>query len=161
MLLGLCMCGLFPSPPIQTRTHLTVYAHHIDFRKPTNTGRLAALCLANAEVVVRGHGSEPTPAFSPRPDSIPLLLFPHPDATPLTEVPRGDAPVTAPPKPIGSSQYHVQRVSLTPGSNGGAHVLESSAPVGIQVLGYGQYTSYQYPGGLNLDEIAPPPPPPM
>jgi hypothetical protein len=29
--------------------------------------------------------------------------------------------------------------------------------VGIQVLGYGLYTSYQYPGGLNLEIIAPPP----
>ena len=27
--------------------------------------------------------------------------------------------------------------------------------------GYGLYTSYQYPGGLNLNLIAPPPPPPM
>jgi hypothetical protein len=25
------------------------------------------------------------------------------------------------------------------------------------VLGYGSYTSYQYPGGLNLKRIAPPP----
>jgi hypothetical protein len=31
--------------------------------------------------------------------------------------------------------------------------------VGIQVVGYGSYTSYQYPGGLNLTLIAPPPPP--
>jgi hypothetical protein len=27
------------------------------------------------------------------------------------------------------------------------------------VLGYGDYTSYQYAGGLNLLTIAPPPPP--
>lgn len=40
----------------------------------------------------------------------------------------------------------------------GAHVLVASAPVGLQVLGYGLYTSYQYPGGLNLTPIAPPPP---
>jgi hypothetical protein len=42
---------------------------------------------------------------------------------------------------------------------GGAHVLLASAPVGLQVLGYGSFTSYQYPGGLNLKHIAPPPPP--
>ncbi len=41
--------------------------------------------------------------------------------------------------------------------NGGAHTLEASQPVGLQVLGYGEYTSYQYPGGLNLALIAPPP----
>jgi hypothetical protein len=28
------------------------------------------------------------------------------------------------------------------------------------VIGYGQFTSYMYPGGLNLSAIAPPPPPP-
>ena len=42
--------------------------------------------------------------------------------------------------------------------NGGAHVLECTDPVGIQVMGYGAYTSYMYPGGLNLSLIAPPPP---
>jgi hypothetical protein len=39
----------------------------------------------------------------------------------------------------------------------GAYVLTSSVPVGLQVLGYGEYTSYQYPGGLNLNPIAPAP----
>jgi hypothetical protein len=34
----------------------------------------------------------------------------------------------------------------------------ANEPVGLQVLGYGKYTSYQYPGGLNLGKIAPPPP---
>lgn len=35
-----------------------------------------------------------------------------------------------------------------------AHVLEGSAPIGIQVMGYGDNTSYQYPGGLNLSAIS-------
>lgn len=46
------------------------------------------------------------------------------------------------------------------GGKGGAHTLTSDEPVGLQVMGYGAYTSYQYPGGLNLKLIAPPPPPP-
>ncbi len=58
-----------------------------------------------------------------------------------------------------SSGFGVARVQLGIGNNG-AHLLEASEPVGIQVMGYGTYTSYQYPGGLNLDVIAPPPPPP-
>jgi IgGFc binding protein len=62
------------------------------------------------------------------------------------------------PKAISSS-YGIARVPLGAGTNG-AHVMTSSAGVGIQVIGYGQYTSYQYPGGLNLVAIAPPPPPP-
>ena len=56
-----------------------------------------------------------------------------------------------------SSNFGVARVQLGPGIDG-AHVLESDKPVGLQVLGYGDYTSYQYPGGLNLGFIAPVPP---
>jgi hypothetical protein len=59
---------------------------------------------------------------------------------------------------IGSSGYGVRRVPLGDGKDG-AHVLTADQPVGIQVMGYGRYTSYQYPGGLNLEAIAPPPPP--
>jgi hypothetical protein len=58
-------------------------------------------------------------------------------------------------EPIGAI-YGVSRVLLNVGNNG-AHSLSASAPVGIQVIGYGAYTSYQYPGGLDLDAIAPPP----
>lgn len=56
-----------------------------------------------------------------------------------------------------SSGYTVSRVKL---SSSGVHLLQSASQVGLQVLGYGSYTSYQYPGGLNLGLIAPPPPPP-
>ena len=59
------------------------------------------------------------------------------------------------PTPIGSG-FGVSRVPLGPGNNG-AHVLTANTGVGIQVMGYGAYTSYQYPGGLNLLAIAPPP----
>jgi hypothetical protein len=55
-----------------------------------------------------------------------------------------------------SSGYGIQRVELNAGNNG-VHTLTSAAPVGIQVIGYGSYTSYQYPGGSNLAAIAPPP----
>jgi hypothetical protein len=55
--------------------------------------------------------------------------------------------------------YDVWRVGLV-SSGSGAHTLESSTEVGLQVLGYGLFTSYEYPGGLNLKHISPPPPPP-
>jgi hypothetical protein len=42
---------------------------------------------------------------------------------------------------------------------GGAHQLASDTPVGLQVIGYGEAASYQYPGGINARPIAPPPPP--
>ena len=63
--------------------------------------------------------------------------------------------LTVSPQAIGSG-YGVARVKLS-NSGDGAHVLESNQPVGIQVAGYGAYTSYYYPGGLDLSAIAPPP----
>ena len=63
---------------------------------------------------------------------------------------------TAMPQAIGTSGYAVSRVQLG-GGQAGAHVLSASQPVGIQVVGYGSYTSYMYPGGLDLQRIAPPP----
>jgi len=64
--------------------------------------------------------------------------------------------VPAGPTAIGSTGFGVARVQLGFGSSG-AHVLEASEPVGVQVVGYGSYTSYHYPGGLDLEGIAPPP----
>jgi hypothetical protein len=62
--------------------------------------------------------------------------------------------------PVGSNGFGVMRVPLAAG-NAGAHVLVASNPVGLQVMGYGSYTSYTYPGGSDLTLIAPPPPPPQ
>jgi len=61
-------------------------------------------------------------------------------------------PVTAMPKALGGTGYDVLRVKLGLGA-GGAHDMESDAPVGLQVIGYGVATSYQFPGGLNLKRI--------
>lgn len=62
------------------------------------------------------------------------------------------AAVTAPADPIGSTGFGVHRIELGP-AMGGGHLLEASAPVGLQVIGYGLDTSYQFPGGLNLRRI--------
>jgi len=59
------------------------------------------------------------------------------------------------PKAINAS-WSVTRVQLLAGG-GGSHTLIASNPVGVQVVGYGAYTSYQYPAGLDLTEISPPP----
>lgn len=69
------------------------------------------------------------------------------------------AAVTVAPKTV-TPGWVVYRVKLGAGS-AGAHTLKAAQPVGIQVMGYGDYTSYQYPGGLNLKGITAPPPPPM
>jgi hypothetical protein len=56
----------------------------------------------------------------------------------------------------GFGVLHVSLGGVNPGGLG-AHLITSSEPVGLQVLGYGSFTSYQYPGGLNLKQIAPAP----
>ncbi len=45
-----------------------------------------------------------------------------------------------------SSKMTVGKVQIT----GGAHLIESTDKVGITVYGVGSYTSYMYPGGLDL-----------
>jgi len=76
-----------------------------------------------------------------------------------TTVTLDGAPANKAPTKIGNSNFGVARLQLGAGKSG-AHVLTATSPVGIQVMGYGSYTSYQYPGGLDLKAIAPPPPPP-
>lgn len=66
------------------------------------------------------------------------------------------APVSAPASKIDGTAFAVYRVHLG-GGTGGAHGLTAQKAVGIQVVGYGDNTSYEVPGGLNLKLIAPPP----
>jgi hypothetical protein len=51
---------------------------------------------------------------------------------------------------IGASGYWAQKVSLCVGACTGVHKAAGNVPFGISVYGYGQYTSYWYPGGLDL-----------
>ncbi|MBI5533535.1 MAG: hypothetical protein HY898_12525 [Deltaproteobacteria bacterium] len=53
---------------------------------------------------------------------------------------------------IGGTGYSVSRFQFATGGNG-THRLTSNQAVGITVYGYGQYTSYWYPGGLNLSDL--------
>jgi hypothetical protein len=57
--------------------------------------------------------------------------------------------------PIGGSGYALGRVNpLGAGpANDGNHSITGTAGFGISVYGYGQYTSYWYPGGLNLTNV--------
>lgn len=59
---------------------------------------------------------------------------------------------------LAGTTWFNARIKLDAGSSDGVHVLASDKPVGIQVMGYGDNTTYMYPGGLNLGEIAPIPP---
>jgi hypothetical protein len=68
-----------------------------------------------------------------------------------------EAPVYSTPLRVNDS-WSVVRLELTNSGKDGAHVLAGTQPFGVQVIGYGAYTSYQYPAGLDLVPIAPPPP---
>ncbi|MCZ2111085.1 MAG: IgGFc-binding protein, partial [Dehalococcoidia bacterium] len=50
---------------------------------------------------------------------------------------------------IGGTGYAVKHVLLSNAGNGN-HTLVSDTAIGVTVYGYGQYTSYWYPGGLDL-----------
>lgn len=57
---------------------------------------------------------------------------------------------------LPGTSFFYARVELGRGKRG-AHTLTASKGVGIQVIGYGDNTSYQFPGGLNLGRITAPP----
>ncbi|HVH46894.1 MAG TPA: tRNA-uridine aminocarboxypropyltransferase [Labilithrix sp.] len=87
--IGLCVCPLVPR--IETKTRLVLVIHHTEIRKPTNTGHLAAACLVNSEIHVRGRERAPSAPIEWG-DRTPLLLFPHEgEAEPLETV---DGPAT-------------------------------------------------------------------
>ncbi len=54
--------------------------------------------------------------------------------------------------PIGKTGFGVARVQITSNLDGN-HSLAGDKPFGVSVYGYGQYTSYWYPGGLDLKLI--------
>lgn len=53
---------------------------------------------------------------------------------------------------VPGTNYKLLRLPITPGS----HIIASDndTTFGIIVYGYGQYTSYMYPGGLDLEQIS-------
>ena len=90
--LSLCVCDRLPR--IETRTKLLLIIHRIEDRKPTNTGRLAAHCLANSEVILRGDEAAPPAPFTWGRETQPVFLFPREGAVPITRFVGSSAPVT-------------------------------------------------------------------
>jgi IgGFc binding protein len=88
------------------------------------------------------------------------VLFADITATEDAQIEVDGAPITAPWTQVGAGPFGVHRVDLTKSGQDGAHTLTAKKPVGVQVIGFGDYTSFQYPAGLNLSLIAAPPPPP-
>lgn len=86
----LCICAIVPR--LATRTRVTVLLHHLESRKPSNTGRLAARCLERGavEIVGQRHRLIEPPRIG---DEVPLVLFPAEDAIPITEFAATSQPV--------------------------------------------------------------------
>lgn len=89
---SLCFCAELPT--LRARTRLVLFLHRYEARKTTNTGSLAASCLPDSTVVVRGHVHAPTPPYVAEPDRRTLLLFPHDDAIPIDRLPPDERPVS-------------------------------------------------------------------
>ena len=66
---------------------------------------------------------------------------------PGLEVILDGAPVTTTCSNVGGRELGIVPV------NGGTHTMRGAEAFGIIVYGLGQYTSYAYPGGLNLEQI--------
>jgi hypothetical protein len=71
---------------------------------------------------------------------------------PTGMMPQLDSATIAAGTVVGASGYSVSRFSVAPGS----HRMTGAAPFGIKVTGTADYTSYMYPGGLDLNQITTP-----
>ena len=75
MLKHLCYCSSLTS--IDTKCLVSLIIHHVEFKKPTNTGHLVNLLLNNSDVVLRGwpKGFVVSEEIL-RPEYQPVLLYP-------------------------------------------------------------------------------------
>jgi hypothetical protein len=88
------------------------------------------------------------------------VLYADITATEDAQITLDGAPIVEPWVRIGAGPWGVHRADLRRSGKDGAHTLSAKKPVGVQVIGFGDNTSFQYPAGLNLTLIAPPPPAP-
>ena len=81
---ALCICELVPTIDLETKLSLII--HQREINKTTNTGLLAARCLVNSEVRVRGKydGKNPYEGLYDN-DATHLYLYPTEGAVPLTK----------------------------------------------------------------------------
>ncbi len=92
---SLCICALLPR--LETRTRVVLLLHQLEVGKPTNTGVVAARCLANSAIVHRGRAPDARDAVfeddldaqvariaaAIAPGTRAAFLFPHETAQPL------------------------------------------------------------------------------
>lgn len=86
-----CICALVPT--LETRTRLSLLVHYREVRKPTNTGALAARCIAGSSVGIVGDRARPLALPLVREGEQAILLFPDDDAVPIATYATGDRPL--------------------------------------------------------------------
>ncbi|MEO8701333.1 MAG: tRNA-uridine aminocarboxypropyltransferase [Kofleriaceae bacterium] len=87
----LCICPLVPA--LAPRTRLALLVHQREIGKPTNTGRLAARCLARSSVTVIGARDHVAVLPGVEPHEQALLLYPADDAVSITVYANSDKPI--------------------------------------------------------------------
>lgn len=87
----LCICSLVPA--LAPRTRLALLVHHREVNKPTNTGQLAARCLARSSVTVIGARTQVAVRPVVEPHEQALLLYPADDAVPIADYAASERPV--------------------------------------------------------------------
>jgi DTW domain-containing protein YfiP len=88
---ALCICALVPRLVARTRVALVV--HHREARKPTNTGQLAARCLAHSTVSIVGERDRPGERLAIGEGVEPVVLFPDDAAVPIAQYASAARPV--------------------------------------------------------------------
>src|SRR5512144_2010241 len=89
---ALCICALIPR--LVTRSRLVLLVHYREARKPTNTGQLAARCLAGSRVEIVGDRDRPLPSPLVDPGETAVLLYPSDDAVPIARFAAAATPIT-------------------------------------------------------------------
>jgi DTW domain-containing protein YfiP len=144
---NLCVCALVQR--IETRTRLVLVIHRYEDRKPTNTGKLAARCLTNSEVIVRGRkGWTEAPLHVPD-EYEALVVYPSDDAVPIERYAASPRPIVLV-VPDGNWRQAAKAIKRVPGLSTLPRVsLPSGAPSSYRLRAEPQ------PGGLaTLEAIA-------
>jgi DTW domain-containing protein YfiP len=74
-----CICAFIPR--LELKTKLSLFIHHRELKRTTNTGQLAVAALVNSEMYVRGLGPVELQAAAGYED---YLLFPSDDAVDIS-----------------------------------------------------------------------------
>jgi DTW domain-containing protein YfiP len=90
---AVCICGSAPRLDLATRVIMVIHA--VEWRRPSNTGHLARLALANAEIRLQGLRHRPVSGDGIDPASpSTLVLYPGRGADPLTAEALAARPLT-------------------------------------------------------------------